>query len=123
MTHGQSSALHAFHHPSAKTLSSVENMGPDVDQHLAGLLDSFPEALVCLDRQWRVTYINAQAERLLQQPYAALLGKTLWEVLPEAIGSTFYQQSYADEETPTAFHFEDFSPRLNKWLQVHISPS
>ncbi len=61
MTHRLPSTRHAFQHPSPHSTSSVENVGPDVDQHLAGLLESLPKALVWLDRQGHVTYMNQQS--------------------------------------------------------------
>ena len=90
----------------------MENVGPDVGQHLASLLDSLHEALVYLDRQVQVMYLNQQAERLLQQPRAALLGQALWEACPAAVGSTFYRQSHPAGEI--SIHFEEFSPPLNR---------
>jgi PAS domain S-box-containing protein len=101
----------------------VENVEPDVDQHLAGLLESLPEAFVWLDRQGHVTYLNQQAECLLQHPREALLGQTLWEAFPEAVGARFDRQSPAAGAPPTACHFEAFSPVLHKWLEIHTSPA
>ena len=123
MTHRLPSTRHAFQHPSPHSTSSVENVGPDVDQHLAGLLESLPKALVWLDRQGHVTYMNQQAECLLQHPREALLGQTLWEAFPEAVGARFDRQSPAAGAPPTACHFEAFSPALHKWLEIHTSPA
>jgi two-component system phosphate regulon sensor histidine kinase PhoR len=39
------------------------------------VLDSAPEALLVLDSAGRVSYLNAEAERVLRAPTAALLGK------------------------------------------------
>ena len=123
MTHRLPGTRHAFQHPSPHSTSSVENVGPDVDQHLAGLLESLPEAFVWLDRQGHVTYMNQQAECLLQHPREALLGQTLWEAFPEAVGARFDRQSPAAGAPPTACHFEAFSPALHKWLEIHTSPA
>ena len=123
MTHRQSNNQHTPHYLPTQQISSLENVGPDVDQHLADLLDSLPDALVCLDRQGHVTYLNQQAECLLQQPRVALLGQKLWEVCPEAVGATFYRQHYEAVETHTAFRFEEFSPLLKNWFAVHTFPS
>ncbi len=123
MTHRLSNNQQAPQDPATQKDSSLENGGQGVDEHLAGFLESLSDAFVCLDRQWRVTYINHQDELLLQQPGETLLGKMLWEAFPEAVGSTFYCQYHEAVETDTAVHFEEFSPSLNKWFEVHAYPS
>ena len=122
MTHRLANNQHSPHSSPTQTISSLGDVESGVDQRLVGLLDSLPEALVCLDRQGRVTYLNQQAEHLLRQPRAALLGQRLWEACPEAPGATFYRQDHAAEEPPTAFQFEEFSPSLNKWFAVRACP-
>jgi diguanylate cyclase (GGDEF)-like protein/PAS domain S-box-containing protein len=122
MTHRLPSTRHAFQYPSAHTTSVVENLGPDVDQHLADLLESLPEAFVWLDRQGQVTYLNQQAACLLQRPREALLGQTLWEAFPAVVGANFDRRSPAGAP-PTACHVEAFAPALHKWLEVHTSPA
>ena len=42
-----------------------------------------------LDHEWRFTYVNSEAERLLGQGRARLLGVSVWDAFPAAVGSTF----------------------------------
>ena len=53
------------------------------------LLDRVPDALFSLDRDWRFSYLNPAAERLLGAPLEELLGKRLWDHFPETVGSIF----------------------------------
>jgi signal transduction histidine kinase len=46
------------------------------------VLDSAPEALLVLDSKGRVSYLNAEAERVLRAPTAAVLGKLPSDVVP-----------------------------------------
>lgn len=43
------------------------------------ILESITDAFVALDRDWRIVYLNAAAERLNGKPRAEALGKTHWE--------------------------------------------
>jgi len=51
---------------------------------LLATLESITDAFVTLDREWRVTYMNKEAERLLRTPRKVLLGKVIWDHFPGA---------------------------------------
>ncbi len=56
------------------------------------ILESITDAFFALDSEWRFTYVNSEAERVLQRPREELLGENVWEKFPEAVGSTFYRE-------------------------------
>ncbi|MEH2349326.1 MAG: GAF domain-containing protein [Nostoc sp.] len=87
------------------------------------LLESITDGFFALDKNWRFTYINGQAERLLQKKQSELLGKNIWEVFPEIIGTTFYREYHKAILEQVSVEFEEFYPPLNCWLQVHIYPA
>ncbi len=118
MSHLPSKNQHIFHPLHAQKTFSLEDVGQGVDQRFAGILDSLTNAFVSLDQQWRVTYINLQAESLLQKTREELLGKILWEAFPEALGSTFYCKYHEAFEILTSIRFEEFYPPLHKWFEV-----
>ena len=86
------------------------------------ILESITDAFVALDEDWTLTYVNAQAETLLERPREELLGQNLWNEFPEAVDSTF-QEKYetAIEEDRTA-EFIEYYPPLNRWLEVKAFP-
>ncbi|MBC1218821.1 GAF domain-containing protein [Nostoc sp. UCD121] len=87
------------------------------------LLESITDGFFALDKKWRFTYINGQAERLLQKKQNELLGKNIWEVFPEIIGTTFYREYHRAILEQVSVEFEEFYPPLNCWLQVHAYPA
>lgn len=87
------------------------------------ILESITDAFFALDSQWKFTYINQQAEALLQRTRADLLGKTIWDELPQAIGSVFYEQYHKAVSGQIAVKFEEFYSPLNTWFAVHAYPS
>ncbi|OYE05476.1 GAF domain-containing protein [Nostoc sp. 'Peltigera membranacea cyanobiont' 232] len=87
------------------------------------LLESITDGFFALDKKWRFTYINGQAERLLQKKQNELLGKNIWEVFPEIIGTTFYREYHKAILEQVSVEFEEFYPPLNCWLQVHGYPA
>lgn len=50
---------------------------------LESLLDSIGDAVLGIDREGRVTLLNKKAEDLLGKSEGSVLGKTVWEVVPE----------------------------------------
>jgi len=58
-------------------------------QDAANILDTVPEAYVCLDSGVPIHALNRASERLLGESRAHLLGKVFWEVYPALVGTTF----------------------------------
>jgi PAS domain S-box-containing protein len=56
------------------------------------LLDKVQDAVVTLDTEWRVTYLNRAAARFAGRPVEELLGKSTWDIFPHACGNVFYTQ-------------------------------
>lgn len=91
--------------------------------HINNLLESITDGFFALDKKSRFTYINGQAERLLRKKQNELLGKNIWEVFPEIIGTTFYHEYHRAIIEQVSVEFEEFYPPLNCWLQVHTYPA
>ncbi len=89
----------------------------------ASFLERLTTTFMALDHSWRITYLSVQSDPLLEQTRATLLGKTLWEVFPQAVNSPLYRKYSAAVEARSPVHFEEFYPSLNKWFEVHVSPS
>ena len=47
-------------------------------------LESLTDGFFTVDRDWRVTYVNREAERLFRIPRAELLGNHIWAKFPIA---------------------------------------
>lgn len=89
------------------------------------LLESMSDAFVALDHHWKIIYQNATAERINNKPRSEVIGKTLWEEWPAAIGTeieTQYRRAIAQQ---TAAHFEHHyyePPSHDVWLEVNAYP-
>lgn len=85
-------------------------------------LQAMKDGFFALDREWRFTYVNPEAERVLCRPAGQLLGRTIWHEFPEAVGTNFQKQYERAllENVPVAFR-EFFAP-LKLWVQVRGYP-
>ena len=90
---------------------------------LSSALDGIGEPFFCLDHDWRFTYLNRHAARLLQRRADDLIGRCLWDEYPHAANSRFGQAYRRAVESGESVHLEDFSGLLNTWIEVHAYPS
>ncbi|SFU31178.1 putative bifunctional diguanylate cyclase/phosphodiesterase [Pseudoduganella namucuonensis] len=90
---------------------------------LAATLESITDAFLMLDRDWKLTFINREAERLLQCARAEVMGVNIWETFPEAVGGPYYRAYHQAVDTNTSVSFEEYYPPLNLWTEVRAYPS
>ena len=92
-------------------------------QRVGDILETISDAFFALDAEWRFTYVNQAAERLLGRRRDELLGRTLWSEFPEAVGTTFdHEYHRAMSESVTA-QFVAFYPPLEAWFEVRAYPT
>jgi PAS domain S-box-containing protein len=92
-------------------------------QRVNHILESITDGFASLDRQWRYTYVNQEAARLVCKTPEELIGKKVWDVFPEAVGSRFYHEYHRALAEQVSIEFEEFYPPLNTWFQIRIYPS
>jgi PAS domain S-box-containing protein len=90
---------------------------------LTNTLESLTDTFFTLDRRGQVTYLNAEAERLLRLPRGALLGRCLWEALPQLVGSAFESQYLRALAENVAVQFDEYYAPFSIWVQVKAYPS
>lgn len=92
-------------------------------EKLLDTVEGMADGFVTLDADWCFTYVNRRAEALLQHPRDTLLGRTLWDVFPEAVGSVFEQEFRRARDTGTSSFFDAKYEPLKTWFRVTASPS
>jgi len=95
----------------------------EANRRITTILESITDAFFAVDREWRFTYLNPEAERLLQRGRDELLGEHLWEEFADAASLRFHAECQRAVSDGTAVHFEEFYPPLSTWFEVHAYPS
>ncbi|MFW5690998.1 MAG: PAS domain S-box protein [Chloroflexota bacterium] len=90
---------------------------------LQAVLENIGDAFFALDADWRFTYINKKAERLLFRRAEDLLRKLVWDEFPEAVGSTFQQQYQQVMTHRVPGVFTEYYPPLDTWFEVTAYPA
>ena len=72
------------------------------DPIIAGLLETAPDAMVCVDRDGQIVLVNAQAERLFGYPREELAGQPVEILVPDAsrAGHAALRAGYAADPRP-----------------------
>ena len=87
------------------------------------ILESITDAFFALDRDWRFTYVNRQAEALLGRSRGDLLGKSLWEEYPGTVGNDIERRYRRAMGGGEAVEFDEFYPPHDRWYENHLYPS
>ncbi len=104
-----------------KDTKQINSCSGIFDFRLSDILENISDAFISYDRDWRFTYVNAEAERILGIEREKLLGKIHWEICPIAVGNEiedFYRHVMARRETCDL----EYQHRLeDRWLHTWIS--
>ncbi|MFP4634792.1 MAG: PAS domain-containing protein [Nitriliruptoraceae bacterium] len=91
---------------------------------LASLLRTIADGVLTCDHEWRVTYLNPAAERLMRVERSQLLGRSLWQTLPELAGSRVEQacrRAVATGELSEARRYHSQSTAA--WYDIEVAPT
>ena len=92
-------------------------------QRLVTTVESVTDAFITVDRAWRFTYVNREAERLMKRPRQELLGQRMWDTHPEARNTPF-EAAYAKAmHENQSVEVEAYFAPLGAWLEVRVYPS
>ena len=92
-------------------------------EQVSRILESISDAFFAVDDGWRFTYVNRRAEELWGRSREDLLGKNIWEELPQLVGSEPHRQMTLAAERRVTTEFETASPILGTWVAGQIYPS
>lgn len=91
-------------------------------QHALNILESITDAFYALDRQWRFTYLNRQAEHLLRRIREELLGKSALDEFPGAVDSPIFKQYHKAITEQVSIEFEEYYGPLKTWFDIRVYP-
>ena len=97
----------------------------DRARQLAGeALEHVPVAFCTLDRDYRITYMNAAALQIAAETNKPHLGVCLWDIYPELIGSPVEANFRRSMEERVPVEFEQYfqAPQSETWFQFYVYP-
>jgi PAS domain S-box-containing protein len=93
-------------------------------RRIVEILETINDSFISLDREWRFTYLNRWALQLTGKSLGEVLGRSIWEVFPQIIGTrleTQYRRAMAERQ---ALNFENLSDvSRGSWFDLSIYPT
>ena len=87
------------------------------------LLNRMTDAFFALDDDWRFTYLNHTAERVLDRTEEDLLGQCIWDEFPAAVDTAFQREYERAMETGETVNFRASYEPLDTLFEVTAYPS
>lgn len=89
---------------------------------LQDMVGSIGDVLYTLNRDWRFTFVNREAEKLWNRSAASLIGKSIWDEFPMGINTPAYGQMQHSMAEGVPVRFETWSAFLQRWEEVCVYP-
>lgn len=94
-------------------------------EQLKQVLEATTDAVICLTRNWRISYMNRHAQEIAA-PEGNLRGANLWKIIPQADfpGSPLREHLQRAMYEGKSGEFEGYYPEpLNLWIEAHVRPT
>ncbi|UPV76005.1 PAS domain S-box protein [Halorussus limi] len=106
-----------------ETQFELERRHEELETELSEVFSRIADAFFALDDEWRFTYVNDEAENLLNQSERELVGENIWDAFSAAVGTTFQHEYERAMETQEPVSFVEYYPPLATWFEVKAYPS
>src|ERR1700722_5769108 len=96
---------------------------PGLEERFAAVIESLPDAILCINREWYITYANPEAiriSRLLPEVFPTV---PFFDQFPDVRDTEFETRSRAAMASGLRDHFEFYYPRFDVWVDIHILPT
>jgi signal transduction histidine kinase len=91
-----------------------------VEAQMRVVLETTGEHLMVVDRDWRLTYMNRPRP---EETMETILGKLLWNYMPELVGTIFEQEYRRAMDQHTTCRFEGYLASVKKWFGCTAYPT
>jgi two-component system, chemotaxis family, CheB/CheR fusion protein len=92
-------------------------------QGLVNMVDRVGDTFVALDSHWHYRYINPQALTLVGMDAEQVLGKTIWDLFPQYVGTIYETYCRQAMETQAPVSFEAQGLLSDRWYETTVYPS
>ena len=92
-------------------------------QYSRDVLERMSDGFYALDRDWRFTYVNQAAERIMARPREELLAAVAWDAFPPALATSIFADLGAVRESGISTALDYYYPPYDRWLAARVYPS
>ncbi|CAM4145051.1 PAS domain S-box protein [Flavobacterium antarcticum] len=99
------------------------NRSKSLELRITEILGSISDGFYAIDNDWKFTYFNKEAETLLQVNEKEIIGKKLWDIFPDIVGTRMDEIYHTIAKTNLPETFEFFFTANQKWYEISAYPS
>lgn len=92
-------------------------------EQIDNLLENIAEGFIALDHDLNYVYANKQIGKMLGRDPASLIGKNIWKVFPDAVGSQTYFAIQLALEKKEPITNEDYYAPIQLWQENRVYPT
>ena len=81
------------------------------------------DGLAVINTDWSLAYLNPEATRILATRAEDVVGRSIWEVLPDTVHPSFSDRFHRALETQEPVDFEASYGPLDAWFHVRVFPA
>jgi PAS domain S-box-containing protein len=96
--------------------------GQDSDAWVTRTLESIADGLITLDREWRYSFVNDQAEHALGRHRSDLLGKRVWDQFPAILGTEVERELRRAVAEQVPSEYEAYGAPRGRWYHIRVFP-
>ena len=104
-------------------ISALSGLFRGRERSARAVVESIEDGFIVLDRRWRYRYLNDRVARLARRRRKDLLGRSIWAIFPELVGTTFETQARRAIDERASRRFQFFHPPLGGWADIQMYPS
>jgi PAS domain S-box-containing protein len=97
----------------------AQHAAADASRRVTTILENVTDAFFALDHEFHYIYVNQRGEQLTGQTREELLGRRVWDVYPDLIGTEFYHQYHRVMDGGGPATFEAFYAGSQNWFRAH----
>jgi PAS domain S-box-containing protein len=94
-----------------------------MDERLTSLLGGMSDAFCTFDADWRFTFVNDEGLRRIGRPREEVIGRSIWELFPEAVGSVPFTELQRAMAGRVPVEYEYFHAAWRRWLHHRAYPA
>jgi len=95
---------------------------PQAPEGAFAILEAIADPFTVIDDRWTLTYVNAAGAEMLGRKPEELVGKNLWDVAPEAVGTPFHDAYQRARRERVPVRIEEYYPPFDRWFEVNVYP-
>lgn len=109
--------------PKGRMPLQTATQNPPAARQLWRMLESIRDGFFVCDRQWKMLFLNKEAERVAGRTADQLVGKNLWDEYPELVGTSIHTEYVKAMDTGKANRFVEYLPMADAWFETNLYPS